>query len=87
MGNLACFKSNKPTFMSNREIHKIILGLLEDKDISYHEYLINLLYNIVYKNSAALKLYRRSEVVSLIKNVSENCHNEVRKALLEALVS
>ena len=30
MANLACFKHNKPTFMSCKDLHKTILGLLED---------------------------------------------------------
>jgi len=71
LSNLACFKANKPTFMSNRDIHKVILGLLEDESIAYHSALVTLLYNIIYKNSAGLKLYRRPEVVALIKKIRD----------------
>lgn len=59
LGNLACFKSNKAVFMSNRDVHKVILGLLEDQDNCYHSGLLILLYNILYKNAAAVRLYRR----------------------------
>ena len=54
--------------MSNRDIHKVILGLLEDPDVTYHPALLTLLYNLVYKHSAALKLYRRAEVISLLRD-------------------
>jgi len=71
--------------MSNRDIHKVILGLLEDEDISYHQELLNLLYNIIYKNSAALKLYRRPEVLEVIKKAAKIKQSETTKFLFEAL--
>jgi hypothetical protein len=60
LSNLACYKHNKPTLMSCKDLPKTILGLLEDPQTSYRHSLLCLLYNILYKNSAALKLYRRS---------------------------
>lgn len=44
--------------MSNRELHKIALGLLS-QHVSYAEQLVILVYNLIYKNAAGVKLYRR----------------------------
>lgn len=87
LSNLACFKANKAAFMSNREIHKTILGLLEDPSLTYRPALLALLYNILYKNSPALKLYRRKEVLQVITNASSDAQDAIYKALVEALTS
>lgn len=58
LANLACYKHNKTMMMSNRELHKIALGLLS-QHVSYAEQLVILVYNLIYKNAAGVKLYRR----------------------------
>jgi len=59
LANLACYKHNKPTLMSCKHLHKTVLGLLEDPSTNFRPTLLSLLYNLLYKNSQALKLYRR----------------------------
>ena len=68
MANLACFKHNKAIFMNCKDLHKTILGLLEDPEIIFKSLLLSLLYNLLYKNSAALKLYRKPDVIQLIRH-------------------
>ena len=55
--------------MNCRDLHKAILGLLEDPEISYRPTLLSLLYNLLFKNSAAIKLYRKPAVIELIQSV------------------
>lgn len=88
LSNLACYKHNKPTLMNCKELHKTVLGLLEDPDTSFRATLLSLLYNLLYKNSAALKLYRKPEVIELIRMVNESegsSTDEICSALSEVL--
>ena len=73
--------------MSNRDVHKVILGLLEDPSIPYHSALLTLLYNLVYKHSAALRLYRRTEVVEVVREAVGKVGGEVAEGLLSVLES
>ena len=86
--NFACYKHHKPIFMASKEVHKVCLGLLGDSNIGYRGKLLYLLYNIIYKNAAGLKIYRKQEVVQMLKqqNFDEN-YMPIYGALVDVLDS
>ena len=52
----------------------------------YRGKLLSLIYNIVYKNAAALKLYKRKEVIEMLKCQEWEQHDEeMYEALIEVL--
>lgn len=69
--NLAAFKHSKATFMACKDIHKVCLGLLSDADYEHKQSVLELIYNILYKNAAGIKLYKRKEVMELIQHLAE----------------
>lgn len=79
--NLASYKHNKAAFMACNDIHKVCLGLLSDPVYQLKQEILSLLYNILYKNAAGTRLYRRKEVLTLL----EGNDDTLAEALLEIL--
>lgn len=52
-------------FMASKEVHKTCLGLLSEPEYENKEKVLCLIYNILYKNAAGIRMYRRPEVVEL----------------------
>jgi hypothetical protein len=61
--NLAAFKHSKATFMASKEIHKVCLGLLSEPEYEHKEKILYLIYNILYKNAAAIKIYKKKPII------------------------
>ena len=71
--------------MNCKDLHKTILGLLDDPQVSYRPILLSLLYNLLFKNASALKLYRRPEVVSLIISIRAEQDDEEERSPSESV--
>jgi hypothetical protein len=86
--NLSCFKHGKAAFMACKDIHKVSMGLLGTPEYPHKEMLLMLLYNLLYKNAAGIKMYKRREVCELLGQLAEAEElKDMAEALLEVINS
>lgn len=65
----------------------MLLGLLEDPSTTYRPALLTLLYNLLFKHSASLRIYRRPEVLPVIQTAAALSPCPVAQPLCQLLLA
>jgi len=66
LANLSYSKHNKALFVGNKELHRAVMTTLTAPKAhqEHKKYMLKLLYNLLYKSAAAIKIYKRKEVLA-----------------------